>query len=260
MEKIIASKLDLDIFLSDISNYCYSQLSFNKFQNLKYIKNYEKLVNIHKENEEVEILYRKYPGEFKLKIYDYYTAIKKSKINSLLTEKDLHYILRNLELYRLLKNKFSYIQKNDTYNYKHIENYVNQIGEFTDLMIYLQKIIDEDGYIKIDASPELRVIKDKIRSLQLKADRILKNLIKSNSFKLTESVVTKRNDRYVILVKPEHKNDFGGIIHDQSASGNTFYIEPRENVIINNEVSILLRKEKEEILKILTEATQKINE
>lgn len=260
MEKILSNKLDLDIFLKDISNYCYSELSLNRFQNLKYIKNYDKLISIHKENEEVEMLYRKYPGEFKLKIYDYYTALKKSKINSLLTEKELHYFLRNLELYRLFKNKFTYIQNNDIYDYEHIQNYVNQIEDFTDLLTYLQKIIDEDGYIKADASVELKTIKDNIKSLQTKADKILRSIIRSNTSKLTESIVTKRNDRYVILVKPEYKNDFGGIIHDQSASGNTFYIEPRENVVINNEISILARKEKEEILRILTEATQRIEE
>ena len=72
--------------------------------------------------------------------------------------------------------------------------------------------------------------------------------------------MTKRNDRDVILVKPEYKKDFGGIIHDESASGNTFYVEPKENVEINNEIGILKRKEKEEILRILKEASEVIKE
>lgn len=260
MEKILSKKLDLDILLKDIEKYVYSELSLSKFQNLKYIKKYDKLVEIQNENEEIEALYKKYPGEFKLKIFDYYNAIKKAKIDSVLNEKELHYVLRNLEIFRVFKNKFTYIQENDTRSYPHIENYVNQISDFPELLTYLQKIIDEDGYIKEDASPELKEIKSKIKSLNSKADKILRTIIRSNASKLTESIVTKRNDRYVILVKPEYKNDFGGIIHDQSASGNTFYIEPKENVTISNEISILTRKEKDEILKILTEATQKIAE
>ena len=91
-----------------------------------------------------------------------------------------------------------------------------------------------------------------------KSDQILKNILRSNVKKLTEAIVTKRNDRDVILVKPEYKNDFGGIIHDESASGNTFYVEPKENVEINNEIGILKRKEKEEILRILKEASEVI--
>ena len=84
--------------------------------------------------------------------------------------------------------------------------------------------------------------------------------MRSNVKKLTEAIVTKRNDRDVILVKPEYKNDFGGIIHDESASGNTFYVEPKENVEINNEIGILKRKEREEILRILKEASEVIKE
>ncbi|MDO4813854.1 MAG: endonuclease MutS2 [Gemella sp.] len=260
MKVTLAKKLDLDILLEDVEKYTYSELSLRKFKELKYIKNFDKLVTVQKENEEVENLLRKYPGEFKLKIYDYYTALQKSKIDSMLIEKELHYILRNLEIFRLFKNKFEYIRNTDTENYEHIENYVTQIPVFNDLIEYLQKIIDEDGYIKSDASSELKEIKDKMKSLQSKADKTLRSIIRSNASKLTESIVTKRNDRYVILVKPEYKNDFGGIIHDQSASGNTFYIEPRENVIISNEISILSRKEKEEIFRILSEATEKIKE
>jgi len=75
-----------------------------------------------------------------------------------------------------------------------------------------------------------------VQYADLEETQEIKNIIRANVKKLTEAIVTKRNDRDVILVKPEHKNDFGGIIHDESASGNTFYVEPRENVEINNEM------------------------
>lgn len=106
---------------------------------------------------------------------------------------------------------------------------------------------------------ELKDIKDNIKKLQLKSDRLLKATIKSNISKLSRSNKYKRNDRDVILVKPEYKNDFGGIIHDQSASGNTvFYVEPKENVIINNEISIL-KKRKRRNTKNFKKASQQIS-
>lgn len=258
MDKILMKKIDLDLVLADLEDYCYSELSVKNFKELKYIKSYEELQLLNKENEEVEKLYKKYKGEFKLKIFDYYESLKKAKINSSLSSKELYYILRNLELYRAFKMKFNSIKNTDTQSYPIIESYIERVSETDSLREYLNKIVDEDGYIKADASNELWTIKNKIKSLNEKSDKLLRTIIRSNSSKLTESIVTKRNDRYVILVKPEYKNDFGGIIHDQSASGNTLYIEPRENVIINNEVTMLLRKEKEEIERILLEATKHV--
>lgn len=259
MQSKIGKKINLDLVLKDVDNYCYSELSKSKFRKLEYVKNYEKLVQIHKENEEVEYLYRKFPNEFKLKIFDYYDSLKKSKIESILYEKELFYILSNIHIYSRFKNKFNSTKVTTGNSYPYLSFYVDNLFCFDELSTYLSKIIDEDGYIRNDASFELKQIKDNIKKLKNKSDQILKNIILSNSKKLSEAIVTKRNDRDVILVKPEYKNDFGGIIHDESASGNTFYVEPKENVIINNDIAILKRKEKEEILKILKEATEKIS-
>lgn len=255
MQSSINKKLNIDLVLQDADNYCYSELSKDRFRNLEYIREYNKLLAIHKENEEVEKLFIKYPNEFRLKIYNYYNSIKKAKIESVLSEKELFYILHNIITYSRFKSKFNEIKKLDLEEYPYITNYVDNIVDYNYLIEYLNKIVDEDGYIREDASIELKHIKDSKRKLKVKSDNILKNIIRRNGNKLTEAIITKRNDRDVILVKPEYKNDFGGIIHDESASGNTFYVEPRENVIINNEISSLTRKEREEILKILREAT-----
>lgn len=258
MKKNIQKKLNIDLILNDIEKYCYSEISKEKFRNLEYIDNYEKLISVHKENEEVMDLLRKYPSEFNLKIYNYNNSIKKAKIDSVLSEKEIYYILRNIVVYDRFKNKFFNIKITDNKEYKHITKYIDKLDDFSHLGNYLDKIIDEDGYIKSDATPELKSIKLNISKLRSKSDQILRNIIRTSVKKLSEAIITKRNDRDVILVKPEHKNDFGGIIHDESASGNTFYVEPRENVIINNEISILKRKEKEEILRILKDASEQI--
>ena len=258
MNKITQKKLNLDLVLKDIEKYCFSELSYEKIKNLEYIKDYEKLVEVHKENEEGYDLLRKYPNEFKLKIFDYNSSVKKAKIDSVLSEKEIFYILRNIITYDRFSKRFENIKLQEHSNYPSLTKYVVKLDDFSDLERYLDRIIDEDGYIRPDASLELKNIKVNISKLKNKSDQILKNILRSNVKKLTEAIVTKRNERDVILVKPEYKNDFGGIIHDESASGNTFYVEPKENVEINNEIGILKRKEKEEILRILKEASEVI--
>ena len=260
MNKITQKKLNLDLVLKDVEKYCFSELSYEKIKNLEYIKNYDKLVEVHKENEEGYDLLRKYPNEFKLKIFDYNASVKKAKIDSVLSEKELFYILRNIITYDRFSRRFENVKLQEHSNYPSLTKYVVKLDDFSDLERYLDRIIDEDGYIRPDASLELKNIKVNISKLKNKSDQILKNILRSNVKKLTEAIVTKRNDRDVILVKPEYKNDFGGIIHDESASGNTFYVEPKENVEINNEIGILKRKEKEEILRILKEASEVIKE
>ena len=260
MNKITQKKLNLDLVLKDVEKYCFSELSYEKIKNLEYITNYDKLVEVHKENEEGYDLLRKYPNKFKLKIFDYNASVKKAKIDSVLSEKELFYILRNIITYDRFSRRFENIKLQEHSNYPSLTKYVVKLDDFSDLERYLDRIIDEDGYIRPDASLELKNIKVNIAKLKNKSDQILKNILRTNVKKLTEAIVTKRNDRDVILVKPEYKNDFGGIIHDESASGNTFYVEPKENVEINNEIGILKRKEKEEILRILKEASEVIKE
>ena len=260
MNKITQKKINLDLVLKDVEKYCFSELSYEKIKNLEYITNYDKLVEVHKENEEGYDLLRKYPNEFKLKIFDYNTSVKKAKIDSVLSEKELFYILRNIITYDRFSRRFENIKLQEHSNYPSLTKYVVKLDDFSDLERYLDRIIDEDGYIRLDASLELKNIKVNISKLKNKSNQILKNILRSNVKKLTEAIVTKRNDRDVILVKPEYKNDFGGIIHDESASGNTFYVEPKENVEINNEIGILKRKEREEILRILKEASEVIKE
>lgn len=260
MNKITQKKLNLDLVLKDIEKYCFSELSYEKIKSLEYITNYDKLVEVHEENEEGYDLLRKYPNEFKLKIFDYNASVKKAKIDSVLSEKELFHILRNIITYDRFSRRFENIKLQEHANYPSLTKYVVKLDDFSDLERYLDRIIDEDGYIRPDASLELKNIKVNISKLKNKSDQILKNILRSNVKKLTEAIVTKRNDRDVILVKPEYKNDFGGIIHDESASGNTFYVEPKENVEINNEIGILRRKEREEILRILKEASEVIKE
>ena len=121
------------------------------------------------------------------------------------------------------------------------------------LFASLTPIVGEDE-IADSASPELASIRRHIRSTASKVRDILNKLISSNQAKyLQEAIITQRNDRYVVPVKSEHKNEVPGLVHDVSSSGSTFFIEPMGVVKANNELRELQAREEKEIERILAE-------
>ncbi|MBU5434297.1 endonuclease MutS2 [Pseudoflavonifractor sp. MSJ-37] len=114
-------------------------------------------------------------------------------------------------------------------------------------------IVGEDE-IADSASPELASIRRHIRATSSKVRDILQRILSSNQAKyLQDAIITQRNDRYVVPVKSEHKNDIPGLVHDVSSSGSTFFIEPMGVVKANNELRELQSKEEKEIERILAE-------
>lgn len=103
-----------------------------------------------------------------------------------------------------------------------------------------------------NASPALADIRRHIRAASGKARDVLQKLISSPSAKyLQEAIITIRNGRFVVPVKSEHKGSVPGLVHDVSATGSTFFVEPMAAVQANNELRELLSKEEKEIARIL---------
>jgi DNA mismatch repair protein MutS2 len=121
------------------------------------------------------------------------------------------------------------------------------------IVLSIDKIIDESGNIKSDASPALvkirKSINGKSRAIHIVFSRILVNLKGEN--KLAETKESIRNGRRVLALQAESKRSINGIIHDESDSGRTTFIEPQETVLLNNELFELEREEKREIHRIL---------
>lgn len=111
-----------------------------------------------------------------------------------------------------------------------------------------------DGELADSASSELASIRRHMRATEGKVRDILQKIISSSQAKyLQEAIITIRSDRYVVPVKSEHKNAIPGLVHDVSATGSTFFIEPMGVVKANNELRELLAQEKKEIERILAE-------
>jgi DNA mismatch repair protein MutS2 len=117
----------------------------------------------------------------------------------------------------------------------------------------LEKAVDEDGNLLDSASPELASIRAKKQNLQNKIRDKLEDYIRSSNYRryLQEALVTIRNGRYVLPVKQEYRQQLDGVVHDQSSSGATLFIEPLPVVRMQNDLVSLQRQEEHEIEKIL---------
>lgn len=115
-------------------------------------------------------------------------------------------------------------------------------------------VILSEEEIADHASPELADIRRKIRAASGKAREVLQKLIGSPAAKyLQEPIVTIRANRFVVPVRAECKGNVPGLVHDVSASGSTYFVEPMAAVKANNELRELYAKEEKEIARILAE-------
>jgi DNA mismatch repair protein MutS2 len=123
----------------------------------------------------------------------------------------------------------------------------------------LKEAVDEDGRITDEASPELKGIRHNIRRNEQAIRETLDNIVRGGNAKyLSDAIVTMRNDRYVIPVKQEYRSVFGGVIHDQSATGQTLFIEPKQVVEQNNRLRQHQIAERTEIERILAELSAEL--
>ena len=117
--------------------------------------------------------------------------------------------------------------------------------------------IDPSGEVVDHASPELRVIRDKLRKQKSRLRSTLESYLrgKETAKYLQDQVVSERNGRFVLVVRAEHRSGIPGIVHGTSTSGASLFLEPLSTVEINNDIVALEEQEAEEIRKILLALT-----
>lgn len=179
-----------------------------------------------------------------------YDAVLHSEKGSMLSCAELLTVARMFRNFSRIKKWYLQYERNSDI----LDWTVMSILENESLEKAIFEAILSDNQIADTASDELFDIRKKIKGAESAVREKLEHIIRSTQYQkyLQESVVTIRQNKFVVPVKAEYKNEISGTVHDVSASGSTFFIEPSAIVELNNKIMQLYNSEKEEIAKILT--------
>ncbi|WKA56200.1 endonuclease MutS2 [Planococcus shixiaomingii] len=195
-------------------------------------------------------------------IFDIRMHAKRAQIGGMLSPTELMEVSSTIRASRILRQFFEGIEEEGGIDIPHFLEKKESMPILTSLEHDINMCIDDNGRVLDSASPALRTIRQQLRSQESRVRERLESLIrgKNASKMLSDSIVTIRNDRFVIPVKQEYRSHYGGIVHDSSSSGQTLFIEPDAVVQANNEVRRLKVNEKEEIDRILQMLSAQVQE
>ena len=252
--------LEFDKIKSFVANEAISDLGREKVAEMSPATDFETVEFQINETDEISQIYNKHrlPSLSGLsKVAQY---IHRSTIGGVLNVTELNAIKRLIQVQNQFKTFYNQLlEEDEEVKYPILDSQMAQLPILTDLF---KDINDKcDAHDLYDhASYELQSIRSKISSTNQRIRQNLDRVVKSqaNQKKLSDAIVTVRNDRNVIPVKVEYRQDFNGIVHDQSASGQTLYIEPSSVVEMNNQISRLRNDEAVERERILAELTSQV--
>lgn len=252
--------LEFDKIKSFVANEAISDLGREKVAEMSPATDFETVEFQINKTDEISQIYNKHrlPSLSGLsKVAQY---IHRSTIGGVLNVTELNAIKRLIQVQNQFKTFYNQLlEEDEEVKYPILDSQMAQLPILTDLF---KDINDKcDAHDLYDhASYELQSIRSKISSTNQRIRQNLDRVVKSqaNQKKLSDAIVTVRNDRNVIPVKAEYRQDFNGIVHDQSASGQTLYIEPSSVVEMNNQISRLRNDEAVERERILAELTSQV--
>lgn len=179
--------------------------------------------------------------------------LRRAKSGGRLSLKDLLEVLAVLKQIKSLHDWYKHCEDTET----DLDYLFNNLIPNDALLMKLENSILSEEELSDGASSELASIRRKIRQTGAKLRSTLDKMVKSSSMQkcLQDAVVTMRDGRYVLPVKSEYKGAVPGLVHDTSATGQTYFIEPMSIVDCNNDIRILESQEQEEIDRIIRALT-----
>ncbi|MGG4395680.1 endonuclease MutS2 [Paenibacillus thiaminolyticus] len=258
MDSKILNTMDYHKILASLANHAATGLGEQAALNLRPSSDLEEVKLRLQATDEAMTVERLKGGPPLAGVKDIRGALKRARIQAMLSSTELWDISALLFAARRTKRHIAAVHEEEAIPL--LEDLAETISDQKQLEEDIRQCIDEQGEILDQASFELASIRRDLRIGETRIREKLEAMIRSsNAAKmLQEQLITIRNDRYVIPVKQEYRSHYGGIVHDQSGSGATLFIEPEAIVAMNNKLRETKLREEREIERILSRLTEQV--
>ncbi len=252
--KTIYETLEMNEIQRQLESYCASSLGKKRIQSLILFDDLEDLQeSLEKVKEAMRLI--SLQGRMPLGgLSDIHVLLEKANRDGTLLGEELLKVASHLECIQSVKN---YIASSE-YKTHYLQELSDGLVENQYLMDEIKRCLLPDGTMQDHASDLLFSLRQKIHHLQSHIRRQMESLVKESKDMLSIDQMTTKNDRLVLPVKSGYKNQVQGLIHAQSATGQTLYIEPEVIVSMNNQLSEVQIQEREEVERILHQLSQMI--
>ncbi|MDN5348349.1 MAG: mismatch repair protein MutS2 [Clostridia bacterium] len=249
-------KLELDKVLARLEGLCGSPLGAERARHLRPATDLTKVQRLQAETSEAASLLCRYPEVSLEGASDVRNEVERARAGAVLDGLDLKRVAATLAVARRLKKFFAGREG----SYPILTALAGSLGDFDEIIREMDRALGPEGEVLDAASLKLAAIRRNIRSTQEAIKAKLENYLRSAEMQkyLQDNLYTVRGDRYVLPVKQEYRHQVPGLVHDQSASGATLFIEPMPLVELNNELRRLLAAEKQEVEAVLRRLTSLI--
>ena len=249
--------LEYDKILEKAAAFAYSKNAKEAVKNIKPYSDAEAIKRALNETEEADIILFEHAINPSLNFDDVTQAIERAEILSMLSMGELLRIERVLRVARALQGQILNVPDERIVLLKQKASEI-----FTDKRLEddIDKSIVSDTEMSDNASTNLKNIRGKMKKIAENIKSKLLNYVNGSAYSkyMQDNIITVRNDRYVVPLKSEYKGMIPGLIHDQSASGATLYVEPMVIVELNNDLKTCMLEEAAEIDKILRAFTVRV--
>lgn len=241
-----------------LKNQCTSSLGKDKVDEITFSTQYETILSKTNQTKEFTTILEEedFPSD---PFYDVREGLLRIQTEGLyLSEQELFDLRRSIET---IGEIVKFFNEKPEEHYFYLKQLAKDVFTFPDLIRTIDRILDKFGRIKDNASPELSNIRRNISIEESAISRALQHALqhaKQEGYIDDDTKPTFRDGRLVIPIAPAYKRKIRGIVHDESATGKTVFIEPEAAVEINNKIKELLADERKEIIKILTNISSEI--
>ncbi|MCM3783316.1 endonuclease MutS2 [Neobacillus mesonae] len=255
MDSKILHTLEYRKILNTLSLYTQTEMGKHKAENLSPVSDLEEVKNLLSGTDQALSVDRLKGIPSFTGIVDITSAVKRARIGGTLSPHELLSIHNTVHTARRLKRNLHAMQEEIPMD--KLIFISEQLSEQKELEDAIKSCIDDSAEVLDSASANLSQIRRELRSGEARIREKLDSMIRSSSVSkmLQDQLVTIRGDRFVIPVKAEYRAHFGGIVHDQSGSGATLFIEPESIVAMNNKLRETRMREEREIEVILQKLT-----